>query len=140
MSILNWLALALAVVLWVIQLYIEHGIGMASSAPIRKGSAEDIYLNRLEAVKGILFLGSLLTFITQLIDNPLVKNIGLIILAISLLSLAVFWSGLLSYRLPKPDVSAEEQLAIQSRIHQRLTDEGWTTRKLDDNTVLWSRP
>jgi hypothetical protein len=140
MSIINWIALALSLVLWMIQLQIGAGVGMASSAPMRKGSREDVYLDRVEAVRGIVFFGALLTFISQLIDSPAVKNIGLIILAISFLSVAILWSGLLSHRLPAPDLTEEEQLAILSNIHNRMKIEGWTARQMDDRTVFWSRP
>ena len=107
MSVLNWIALALSVVLWIIQLQIGHGIGMASSAPIKEGSPKGIYLDRVEFVRDIVFFGALLTFISQLIDVPIVKTGGLIILAISFLSVAILWSGLLRFRLPKPDVTEE---------------------------------
>lgn len=109
MTILNWLALVLSVVLWVIQLYIGHGVGMASSTPMKKGSPEYVYLDRVEAVRGIVWLGAILTFITQLIDVPWVKTVGLVILAIALLSVAVFLTGLLQLGLPKGDASGDSQ-------------------------------
>ena len=140
MSLLNWIAIALSIVLWIIGQHIGHGIGMASSAPIRDGSAEDIYLSRVGFIGGIVAIGSILTFISQLIPVPIVKTIGLIILTISILSVAILTSGLLRLRLPPHDVTAEEQLAILSRIQKRLASEGWTTRNLDNGTILWSRP
>ena len=109
MSLLNWIALVLSLVLWVVQQYIGHGVGMASSAPTKKGSPQDIYLNRVEIVRGIVGYGALLIFISQLIPIPLVKTIGLIILAISLLSLAALRFGLLRYRLPKPEVTQADE-------------------------------
>src|SRR5262245_45264477 len=109
MSLLNWIALVLSPVLYVLQLYMGHGIGMASSARIKKGSAQDIYLDRMEKVRGIVFFGALLTFISQLVPVPVVKTIGLIILVISFLSVAIFWSGLLRFRLPKPDVNEDDR-------------------------------
>jgi hypothetical protein len=107
MSVLNWIALALSVVLWIIQLYIGHGVGMASSTPMKKGSPEYLYLNRVEIVRGIVTLGAILTFISQLIDVPLVKNVGLVILAISLLSVVILWSGLLRLGLTKADATED---------------------------------
>jgi hypothetical protein len=108
MSILNWIAIPLAVVLWIIQLYIGHGIGMASSHPIKQGSPEDIYLDRLETARLIVTLGAILTLISQLIDVPVVKTVGLIIMVISFLVVAVVWLGLLSYRLPNSDVTEDD--------------------------------
>ncbi|SRR5258708_14746417 len=105
MSILNWIALALSVVLWIIQQYIGAGVAMASSAPMKKGSREDIYSDRVEFVRGIVAFGAVLTFISQLIPVPVVKTVGLIIMAIAFLSVAILWSGLLRVRLPKPDVT-----------------------------------
>ncbi|MFN8419486.1 MAG: hypothetical protein U0528_09630, partial [Anaerolineae bacterium] len=83
-------------------------IGMASSDPIEKGSPEHVYLNRVEGVRGIVALGALLTFITQLIDSPIVKTIGLVILALALLSVAALWSGLPGFRLPKTAATKDD--------------------------------
>jgi hypothetical protein len=140
MSVLNWIALGLSLVLWMIGQNIGHGVGMASSAPIKKGSAEDVYLDRVQVVGAIAAFGALFTFVSQLIPIPIVKTVGLVILAISFLSVALLFSGLLRFRLPEPDVTAEDQVIIQSRIEKRLSSEGWTARKVDERTTFWSRP
>lgn len=126
--------------LWIISQYIGAGVGMASSAPIKKGSREDIYLDHVQIVGRIVAYGALLTCISQLIDVPIVKTVGLIILAISFLSVAILRLGLLRFRLPKPDVTEEDPLMILSCIEKRMINAGWTARRVDDRTILWSRP
>jgi hypothetical protein len=107
-SALNCIGLILSVVLWMIHQQIGAGVGMMSSAPMEKGSPEDVYLDRVQMAEGIIAFGSILSFISQLIDNSLVKTAGWGILAISFLTVAVVWSGLLGYRLPKPHVTDDD--------------------------------
>jgi len=105
---INWIALALSVVVHVICQYIGHGTAMASSG-YRKGSAQDIYLERVQSAGGIAQLGAIVSFISQWIPVTIVRTIGLIILGISILSLVAIWSGLLRFRLPNTDLAEDDR-------------------------------
>lgn len=108
MLAINWIALALSIVVHIICQYIGHGVAMASSGH-EEGSVQDIYLGRVQSAAGIAQLGAIASFISQLIPVPIVRTVGLIILAISILSIVVIWSGLLRLRLPDTDLTEEGQ-------------------------------
>lgn len=95
MSILNWIALVLAVVLWMVSQNMMHGIAMASST-VEKGSPEDMRLDRVERVAAIAAVGAVLTLICELIPIDIVKTGGIIIVAISCLSVAILLAHLAS--------------------------------------------
>ncbi len=105
---INWIALALSVVVHFICQKIGSGVAMASSG-YKKGSAQDIYLGRVQLTGGIAQLGAILSFISQLIPVPIVRTVGLIILVISILAIVVIWSGLLRFRLPNTDLTEDDR-------------------------------
>ena len=115
MSILNWIALVLAVVLWIVSQNIANGVAMASST-VKEGSPADKALDHMETIGGIAAVGALLTFISQLIPIPAVKTVGLIILAISFLSVEILWLRLTARR-------ADDGTPIEAPSKQQGSDE-----------------
>ena len=76
MELLNWITLALAVVLWIMSQNIGASVGMASSAPVEKGSPQDILLDRTETLGGIAALGAVVAFTCELNPHPRCENCG----------------------------------------------------------------
>jgi hypothetical protein len=139
MELLNWITLALAVVLWIMSQNIGASVGMASSAPVEKGSPQDILLDRTETLGGIAALGAVVAFTCELIPIPVVKTAGTVIVVASMLAVQILGHRLeASARKSRP---SKEELAISTaRFHERLKSLGWTAQTLPNGDIYWSRP
>jgi hypothetical protein len=139
MELLNWITLALAVVLWIMAQNIGAGVGMASSAPVEKGSPQDILLDRTETLGRIAALGAVVAFICELIPISVVKTAGTVIAVVTFLAVQILWHRLeASARKSRP--SKEEQAISMARHHERLKSLGWTAQTLPNGDIYWSRP
>jgi len=96
MELLNWITLALAVGLWIMAQNIGAGVAMASSAPLKKGSPQDILLDRTETLGRIAALGAVVAFICELIPIPVVKTAGTVIVVVSFLAVHILWHRLVA--------------------------------------------
>jgi Mn2+/Fe2+ NRAMP family transporter len=139
MDLLNWITLALAVVLWMIAQNIGIGVAMASSAPVETGSPQDILLDRTETLGRIAALGAVVAFICELIPIPVVKTAGTVIVVVSILAVQIVWH-LLGASARKHQPSKEEQAIMKARTDERLKSLGWTAQTLPNGNVYWSRP
>jgi hypothetical protein len=139
MELLNWITLASAVALWIMSQNIGASVGMASSAPLEKGSPQDILLDRTETLGRIAALGAVVAFICELIPIPVVKTAGTVIVVVSILAVQILWHRLAASA-QKHRPSKEELAITTARFHERMKSRGWTAQTLPNGDVYWSRP
>jgi hypothetical protein len=92
MSLINWIVLALAVVVhWRCQVN-GHRFAMSSSY---SDDDENHDLNRLETANGVAQIGAIIAFISQWIPIVFVRWVGFIALGVAILAFILMQTGLL---------------------------------------------